>query len=291
MSRPIDHLVLATDGLVASRERMAALGFNVAPDAVHPFGTSNACVFFANRTYIEPLAIHDRQLVEAKAKEGLTFLRRSQAYRFRRGEGGAMLAMSSSDAAADASRFSVAGLLAGEFAFERPLSQESGAPTIGVRLAFAVDERTPDFTAFACEHIGTDNLFWTPERTTHPNGARGIVEVVATEPNPTDFQYLLEALCDERDLRATSLGIEADAGDGKVMFVTPQGFELLFGFGMPRHERGVRLQAITVAVDELASVRRRLAEGDTPFVETNERLVVPPAPGVGVFIAFVEERT
>jgi hypothetical protein len=29
----------------------------VAADARHPFGTENACVFFADGTYLEPLAL------------------------------------------------------------------------------------------------------------------------------------------------------------------------------------------------------------------------------------------
>jgi len=63
--RNVDHLVLPVSDLGTSRERMTALGFTVAPEAVHPFGTENACVFFADGTYLEPLAIAQREDCEA----------------------------------------------------------------------------------------------------------------------------------------------------------------------------------------------------------------------------------
>ena len=58
--RPLDHLVLPTRSLEIARQRLSALGFVVAPTGVHPFGTENACVFFAGGTYLEP---HLRQVI------------------------------------------------------------------------------------------------------------------------------------------------------------------------------------------------------------------------------------
>ena len=54
--RAIDHLVLPTDSLGVARARLSALGFTVAPDAQHPFGTGNCCVYLQDGTYLEPLA-------------------------------------------------------------------------------------------------------------------------------------------------------------------------------------------------------------------------------------------
>ena len=49
--RALDHLVLPVRSLEAARADYERLGFLVAPDARHPFGTSNACVFLADGFY------------------------------------------------------------------------------------------------------------------------------------------------------------------------------------------------------------------------------------------------
>ena len=41
-TRPLDHLVLPVDTLTQARRRLSNLGFTVADDARHPFGTENA---------------------------------------------------------------------------------------------------------------------------------------------------------------------------------------------------------------------------------------------------------
>lgn len=73
--RPVDHLVLPTVDLDTARQRLEALGFTVAPSAQHPFGTENACVFFSDNTYLEPLAIAQRETCETEARNGNVLLR------------------------------------------------------------------------------------------------------------------------------------------------------------------------------------------------------------------------
>ena len=58
-ARPLDHLVIPVTDLKAARSRLTRLGFTVAAEARHPFGTENACVFLADKTYLEPLAVGD----------------------------------------------------------------------------------------------------------------------------------------------------------------------------------------------------------------------------------------
>ncbi|WP_234851909.1 VOC family protein, partial [Sinorhizobium meliloti] len=82
-ARPLDHLVLPVADLARTRQRLAALGFTVADEARHPFGTANACVFFSDDTYLEPLAVASREECEAAALEGNAFVARDQAFRFR----------------------------------------------------------------------------------------------------------------------------------------------------------------------------------------------------------------
>ena len=290
MAHGIDHLVLPVRDLDVTRDRYSALGFSVAPDARHPFGTENACIFFQNRTYLEPLAVASRIEMEENARKGLTFLRRFDAYRFRNGrEGFSKLAMTSLDAEADNRRYAEAGLAAGDvFSFERPLSLPDGSETtIGVKLAFAVDERAPDITFFACQHINTES-FWDPGRTTHPNGALGVAEVVIVEENPTDFQYDLLVVSGERDVHSSSLGLHVDLPKGAISIVTPTAFSMMFGREADISGRGLKLSAFVVDVADLDQAKSILDDNGIGHSRRGNRLVVPPAPGQGTVIAIQE---
>ena len=291
MVHGIDHVVLPVRDLAVARVRLNALGFTVAPDALHPFGTGNACVFFANRTYIEPLAVANRIEMEENARKGLVFLRRLIAYRFRCGpEGFSKLALTTEDADGDRARLDEAGYGGGPvFPFERKAIAADGAETtIGVRLAFALDERSPDMTLFCCQHIGTEG-FWAPKNTTHDNGALGIAEVFAAEENPSDFQYDLEAVTGERGIHASSLGIHAELPKGAFSIVTPTAFRMIFGRDPQLSGRGPRLSAFVVNVADLDRVKALLTENGVAFEPRGSRIVVAPAPGLATVLAFQEK--
>ena len=70
-ARLLDHLVLPVAELSAARNRLTQLGFTVAADAQHPFGTENACVSLADKTYLEPIAVASREDCEAAALGGI----------------------------------------------------------------------------------------------------------------------------------------------------------------------------------------------------------------------------
>jgi len=113
--RKIDHIVLPVPDLDIARARYSKLGFIVADDARHGFGTENACVNFKNGTFLEPLAIGHRETVEANEIKGNTFLRRDAAYRFRNGENGfSMAAFLGEDARAERKYFSKLGYNTGK---------------------------------------------------------------------------------------------------------------------------------------------------------------------------------
>ncbi|HXV30060.1 MAG TPA: VOC family protein, partial [Sinorhizobium sp.] len=122
-ARPLDHLVLPVAGLAQSRRRLTDLGFTVAEDARHPFGTENACVFFSDNTYLEPLAVASREECEAAALDGNVFVARDQAFRFRQGpEGLSAIVLATPDATEDHIRFRSHGISGGDMLeFSRPM--------------------------------------------------------------------------------------------------------------------------------------------------------------------------
>lgn len=286
-TRPLDHVVLAVPSLDEARVLFEALGFMVAPDARHPFGTENACVFFADGSFVEPLAIGHRETCEAAMLAGNVFVARDQAHRFRRGVPSfSGVALASRDAVRDAADLRDLGFggeetLGFERRFETPDGQEK---TVGFRLAFARDRRAPDVSFFLCEPTHTEK----PDRsslTGHSNGALGIRRVVLGEPNPTDFQYYLQALTGDREFEADSFGMRLDAGHAIVEVASPEALKLRYG-ATRGEERGLSLEGIVIAVSHLEGVRAVLARSGHHHDERGARLVLPLGPSA--FIAFEE---
>lgn len=289
--RRLDHLVLPVESLEAARQRMEALGFTVAADAQHPFGTENACVFFSDGTYLEPLAIASREDCEAAAHAGNVFVARDQAFRFRRGqEGLSALVVSTQDAQADDRRFRAAGIGAGTpLDFSRIMRLPDGSEGTGsFRLAFAADLRAPDLFFFACERLQSlpsDRAVL--ER--HANGVTGIARVVLTEDNPSDFQYLLQEVFVQRQVAAQSFGLDLEAANATISVLTPEAVQGFFGeAGQAEGERGLRGYAVIFRIASRAQLEAALRERGVAFRSLGPLIIVPPAPGQGVLFAFGE---
>lgn len=289
--RRIDHLVLPSPDLATARARLSALGFTVAPEARHPFGTENARVFFADGSYLEPLSIASREECEAAAIAGNVFVARDQAFRFRRGDNGfSALVVTSKNAADDDRRFRALGMSGGEILSFAPPGAAAGGVSAGpaAHLAFAADLRSPDFFAFAIERAGAE-----VDRATlaaHDNGVTGIAEIVLSDPNPTDFQYFLQEVADNRETEANSFGI-AVALDGATITVhNADGMEAWFGRRTDTPSRGLRGRAIVFRVPRIARVAEILRGSGIAAREIAGRLIVDEAPGQGAIYAFEETK-
>ncbi|WP_242222793.1 VOC family protein [Shinella zoogloeoides] len=289
--RPIDHLVLPVSELALARDRLTALGFTVAKDARHPFGTENCCVFLADGSYLEPLGIANREECEAAAREGNAFVARDQAFRFRRGlDGFSGIAMATGDAFEDDRRYAAAGLSGGEvLEFSRDMLLPDGTKATGsFRLAFAADLRSPDFFFFASQRV----VALPSDRKAleaHENGVVALAEVVLSEQNPTDFQYLVQEAADEREVEALSFGMTVETPRGRITVLNDAGLEGFYGIApVAGADRGLKGQAVVFKVSSLSDCRRLLTERGVAFRERDNRLLVPPAPGQGVLFVFGE---
>lgn len=281
--RPIDHLVLPVTTLTLARSRLTALGFNVAPDARHPFGSGNCCVFFENRTYLEPITIIDRVAADIAAAEGNFFIKRLKRFTERRkGEGFAMAALRSEDAEADLAAFEKAGMHGGLLEFKRMATLPDGSDAeIGVKLAYVEQAETPNATFFACQHLSPDALFQA-DYLRHPNGAQGISAVAAVAENPADFHILLSAATGRRELRTTSFGVEAAVGGQEIAILTPAGFRARYGVEPPDPRRGLLFAAFDVLVPDLEATVKYLGAGADRH---EDRVVMKAAPGLGAIMA------
>lgn len=286
--RRIDHLVLPVTTLKLARSRLTALGFTVAPDAQHPFGSGNCCILFSNRTYLEPITILDRVAADVAAAEGVFFIKRLKRFaEHRRSEGFAMVALNSDDAEAALADLEAAGLSNGSlYAFERMAQMPDGSEQeIGVRLAYADDPNAPDATFFACQHLSPELLF-RPDYLTHPNGALGICGVTAVAENPADFHILLAGATGQRALRATSFGVEATVDGEAVAVLTPAGFRARYGVEPPDPHRGLLFAAFELSVSDLDAAEALVGDAGTRH---GDMVVVKPAPGLSAVMAMRSE--
>jgi hypothetical protein len=289
--RRLDHLVLPVPDLAVARTRLTQLGFTIAPEARHPFGTENARVFFSDGAYLEPLAVAVREDCEAAAIAGNVFVARDQAYRFRRGDNGfSAFVVSSPNAAADHARFVRLGMSAGDILTFSPPPGATGGVGGGAaaHLAFAADLRSPDFFAFSIERAAAEP--GSPALRTHANGATGIAEVVLSDPNPTDFQYYLQEVADTRETEAHSFGVAIALEGATVTVLNADGMEAWFGRRTSTHARGLRGRAIVFRVADLAATARLLAANGVATREIAGRLIVDEAPGQGAICAFEDTK-
>ncbi|RKE84816.1 VOC family protein [Rhizobium sp. AG855] len=287
--RAVDHLVLPVIDLDTARHRFTQLGFTVAADARHPFGTENACVFFGDDTYLEPLAIGSREDCLEAARIGNVFVARDQAFRFRRGDGLSAIVVKSDDAEADHARFVAEGMSGGDLLrFSREFRFPDGRTVEGsFRLAFAADLRSPDFFAFSCQRVNP----LPADRgalLVHANGAVGLARIVLCEDNPSDFQYLLETVLGQRAVTAHSFGLSMATANAIVDALTPEGLAANYGLPNSRSERGLLAAVVVVKSRDLGVTEACLAANGVRYHKTGARLVVAPEKGQGVAFAFEE---
>jgi hypothetical protein len=288
-ARQIDHLVLPVAGLTAARSRLTELGFTVAPDAFHPFGTANACVFFSDGTYLEPLALANRRHAGAAAKRGNVFTARDLAFRKARNrQGFSALAVATGDAMADHARFKMRGISAGDVLdFSRGVRMPDGSDTeASFRLAFAGDERAPDFLLFSVQRINplpADR----GELERHANTVTGLSEIILSASAPSDFTPLVEqVLLTKAAPEAAPLKLAA--ANARIRILQDQELEAEFALPLTPSPEGLRGRAIIFKTADLAVTEITLAANDVAFVRREGRVLVSAAPGQGVLFGFEE---
>lgn len=278
--RAIDHLVLPTAGLEIARRRLSNLGFTVAPDGIHPFGTANCCVYLADGTFLEPLALRDGAAAAAAISDGNVFVARDHVFRAVCGEEGfSAVVLAGNDAARDHAAFGAAGIQAGDMlTFSRQAQDASGnTGTATFRLAFATDRDVADAFVFTCQRVNAPAINRSAlER--HANGVMAIREIVGGRDSAA-FMRLIGRAADESDRPAPN-GIElANA------VVRPTG---------PEDPAEVRrceatLAAIAFRVDDIERTRRVLEAGGIAYRSDRRCLIVPSAPGQGAIFIFAEQ--
>ncbi|RVD16466.1 VOC family protein [Mesorhizobium sp. M4B.F.Ca.ET.017.02.2.1] len=286
-AHPLDHLVLPTARLDAARARLVSLGFVVAPTGIHPFGTENCCVFFADGTYLEPLAVGNDQDADRAIGEGNVFVARDRLYRQNLGdEGFSAVVLGTGDADADHVRYVGAGMSAGEMlSFSRTFTDTSGKSDLAsFKLAFCASKDADEAFLFACERINAPKIDRTALQA-HANGVTGTVEVVAVSDRPSGQIGLL----------STAAGKQASQGDAielpnaTLTVLEPAAFASRCNVptGASPH---LRFAAIVFSVRSTAIAARLLAANAVAHHMSGNDIVVRPAPGQGAAFIFRETK-
>lgn len=287
--RPIDHLVLPVTDIATARKRLTRLGFAVAADARHPFGTENACVFFADKTYLEPLGVGSEADAETARRAGNQFVARDHAFRFRNGqEGFSAIVFGTDNADADHAGFRNAGLSAGDqLGFSRVMKFPDGSEIEpSFKLSFAADLRAPDFFAFTCERVNMPPADRSALES-HANGVIGIRSIILSEQEPPDFEEFLKAVTGQPEVSGDQDAMLVRAANADILVFDPLELKLLFGLTRAA-ERGLRAEAVIFRVADLAATERVFAGSGLLHIKSRGMILVPQEPGQGVLFAFSE---
>lgn len=274
--RPIDHCVLPTADLSVARKRLTALGFTVAPNGVHPFGTENCCVYFADGTFLEPIAVANAAAAAAASQDGNVFTVRDAAYRSRVGqEGFSALVLGTDDARRDHDDFVRSGISAGSILeFSRPFVDASGrSDTASFRLAFAADRRAPEALFFTCERVHAPAVDRSALQR-HANGVRRIQAVVLEALDPSDFADVLGQVVGAAPTE-TSEGFRFAAANGDLLLRAAA-----------NARSGLNLAEIAFGVHDVDALEALITAADIEHTTRSGRLTVAPAAGQGATFAF-----
>lgn len=274
----LDHVIILVRDLDDAERRMVRLGFRPTPRGTHSpeMGTTNATIVLRNGTYFETLAV----LGPTPANEPL---RDALAER----EGAHGLVMKTADAHTAAAEFEAAGIaLGGALEFTRPVEMPGGTVDAAFTVARTQPRATPGVWLFACQHH-TPEVVWREDYLEHPNGARGITEVIGVADDLDAVARSYGVLFAER-LRPVADRVTIAAGSATVTFLTPAAFTERFG-AIGDEARGTmpRLAALRIEVERLEAAREILSREDVRFEKGADRtLLVPSGEACGTVLEF-----
>ena len=284
--RNLDHFVMPVADLASARARYTSLGFTVANDANHPFGTQNCCVFFGDATFIEPLTIGNPDNYRAALQAENAFVKGHSSYTAKHGsEGFSHLVVKSENAKADRAAFVEAGISTGNIVdFCRIFTKPDGTTgEVAFSLAFATPHASSSAAFFACEVVkavqgGRGALVH------HANGALCTKQVVLSANKPSDHTEFLSHFLDVEP-QTIENGLSYTTETGTVEIITVDHCNHKYA---PAFASNLSLQALVLQVARLTETRKLLAQNSVRVHDRQDRIIVPPALGQGGTIVFEE---
>lgn len=290
--RLIDHFVLVEGNLSDARKRYRRLGFNVAADGVHPFGTYNANMYFRDGPMVETLSINNHIRYAEAIDAGNTFVINDAAFRSVHGDNGfSHIVVTSTDADQDHNSFLELGVSGGDIvSFSRQFERPDGKmETIAAKLAFATHSQAPSAFYFSCEDVVSPEI----DRSSlleHENGALGANQVVSCSSEPSIYADFLGRLFESKEISTSEQKLECQIPNARVSIVTPEALAQDFGIKPDRNGVGLLHRGLVFSVAELHQTEALLIQNQIQFEHFNNRLVTRSGPESGPFFAFEQCR-
>lgn len=285
----LHHVVHAVRDLDAAGECYRRLGFQVGGRNRHPWGTENRVIQLGG-SYIELLTIAEPEKIPEHGRRDISFGALTRDF-LATGEGLAMMALESRNAAADAAAYKAASL--GDFDvfhFEREGRGPQGSPVkVAFSLAFARDPEAPQATFFACQEHFPEN-FWNPAAQAHANTASGIAGVVLVADEPERDRNFLLAFAGLRDAETNADGLTLATARGSIQVMTPSAFRARFGVRPPVVSRGARLAAIRFTVADARLMQAAPELAGIAGLYAGNAAVIGPEDAMGAVLVFEPGR-
>lgn len=273
MLRGLDHLVVAVRDLAAAGQAFRDLGFTVTPENRHAWGTANRLVQL-DGFFIELLSVAEPEKIPEATDTVFSFGAFNRDFLAER-EGASMLVLDSTGPDLDRAEFAKAGLQLFEpFSFERLANLADGSSVpVGFDLTFTRDPLGPGIGYFTCHNRYPEN-FWKADFQRHDNGATGPAAVYLLAGDPSDHHAFLGAFVGQREMRATSLGLELKTARGKIQVLSPTGYEAIAGPQALAAVQGGVPQIVALEVSCKGLAARKIVTADELFGLT---LILSPA--------------
>ncbi len=269
----IDHVIAAVRDLDRAVETYRRLGFTPTDRGHHAqLGTYNHLFMFAH-DYFELIGVEH---------PGADNLRWQAVLADREGVSG--IALATADAEASMAALRARGLNPPAVSyFARPVEVDGGLAEARFAAAYLPEVVTPVAPMFFCQHF-TRDLVWRPEWQRHPNGATGVVEVMAlaTDPAATARAYTRLVGAENIDGTAVKLGRH-------VLRIATEDAITAWAGGVAPGVAAVtpRLAGVALRVASLATTALHLQLAAVPYALTGDAIVVGPESACGAIIKFV----
>lgn len=275
----LDHLVILVDDLDDAAGRYMQLGFTVAPEMRHPFGTANRLVMFADN-FLELVGIVDRAQLSGP---GLLIDKHLNEH----GPGAFGIALNSCDIEADRRTLAARGIEPGPIGGgSRPVPLPDGRQGLA-RFSTSLIPGPPQLLSlffFAQQHV--PEVVWVPEWQQHANGARALTSILFTADTIDGLDVFFERLFGAGSVRNEPRRFTVQAPLGTLAVVHQQVAFDHYGWTARTGESGP-ICAACIEVESLEGIRRCAGSAAVPTMErATGALLIPPSHACGVALEF-----
>ena len=281
-ARGLDHVAHAVRNLDAAAALYRRLGFTVGARNRHPWGTHNHIVqlpgfFIELLTVAEPDKLGEDGISRLFGQFHRNFIAAT--------EGLSLLVLESKDSKADVAAYRAAGISASpSLDFEREAKRPDGTPIkVGFSLAFVDDVKAPMVRFMTCQQRYPEN-FWNPAFQMHANGASDVRAVVMAAHDPMAHRGFLAAFTGSNDFYEAPGEVSAITPRGAFSIMTPARFTAMFGGPVPAASG--RLQAIRLAVTDVAAALQLMRDAGAIVREHRDGFVIDAADAMGAVLSF-----